>query len=83
MVNLNQDKTRVKTVRMITFTFIPHNNQKVSRAGGAKSEIRVILIYNSMVTSSFIIHIYQILIRPPAPAHDYDNDVKQINYLCR
>ncbi|EEC95124.1 hypothetical protein PRABACTJOHN_03467 [Parabacteroides johnsonii DSM 18315] len=45
MVNLNQDKTRVKTVRMITFTFIPHNNQKVSRAGGAKSEIRVILIY--------------------------------------
>ena len=45
MVNLNQDKTRVKTVRMITFTFIPHNNQKVSRAGGAKSEIRIILIY--------------------------------------
>ena len=75
MVNLNQDKTRVKTVRMITFTFIPHNNQKVSRAGGAKSE--------HGDQSSFIIHIYQILIRPPAPAHDYDNDVKQINYLCR
>ncbi|EKN13278.1 hypothetical protein HMPREF1077_00580 [Parabacteroides johnsonii CL02T12C29] len=45
MVNLNQNETRVKTVRMITFTFIPHNNQKVSRAGEAKSEIRVILIY--------------------------------------
>ena len=45
MVNLNQNETRVKTVRMITFTFIPHNNQKISRAGGAKSEIRVILIY--------------------------------------
>ena len=45
MVNLNQNETRGKTVRMITFTFIPHNNQKVSRAGEAKSEIRVILIY--------------------------------------
>ena len=46
IVNLNQNETRVvKTVRMITFTFIPHNNQKVSRAGEAKSEIRVILIY--------------------------------------
>ena len=51
MVYLNQDETErrqifeVKAVRMFAFTLVSHNNQKVSRTGEAKSEIRIILIY--------------------------------------